>query len=194
MAETRKRNMLVILAMGLLVAALWPAMSFGQTSQDKPQPQQRPERPWMGRLAKELNLTPEQQKTLEEMRKARLEEFKTSRGQIVKARQQLREFMKDPKANEAKLDGLFDQISKARADQAKAALKSRLEWQKVFTAEQLEKMKAFRAQFESRLGGRFGFAGRGGFGRGFGFRHPGMGPFMRFHRPLWPMFHSWWLF
>ncbi len=186
MAETGKRNALVILAMGLLVAALWPAMSSGQTSQDKPQPQQQQERPWMGRLAKELNLTPEQQKTLEDMRKARMEEFKTSRDQTMKVRQQLRELMKDPKANEAKLDGLIDQMSKARADRAKAALKSRLEWQKVLTPEQLEKMKTLRARFEGRFGGRFG--------RGFGFGHPWMRRFMRFHRPLWTMFHSWWLF
>jgi hypothetical protein len=35
-------------------------------------------------------------------------------------------------------------MSKVRAEREKAALKNRLEWEKIFTAEQLEKIKSLR--------------------------------------------------
>ena len=65
--------------------------------------------------------------------------------------------MKDPKANAARIDGLIDGMSKLRADRLKAAIRTRGEFEKIFTPEQLEKMKAHRGG----LPGRRGFAGPG---------------------------------
>jgi Spy/CpxP family protein refolding chaperone len=144
-----------------------------------------------------LGLSPEQEKALETFRKARMDESRAFREEMMKLRGEMRELAKDPKAGEAKINGLIDKTAQLRAERAKAAFKHRGEVEKIFTPEQIEKMKAFRG----RLMNRQGMAGRGrmGFGR-MGFRGPGMsrfigpgvgrGPMGRFrslrHRPfLW---------
>jgi Spy/CpxP family protein refolding chaperone len=102
-----------------------------------------------------LNLTPEQKTKIEEFRKARQEESKAFFEQMRKLRTDLREMMKDPQANEKKIDGLIDEMSKLRADRMKRGLRNSLEMKKIFTPEQLEKMKDFRMRMERR-GMRFG--------------------------------------
>jgi hypothetical protein len=94
-----------------------------------------------------LGLTAEQEKALETFRKARMDENRAFREEMMKL----------------------------RAERAKAAFRHRGEVEKIFTPEQLEKMKTFRA----RVMDRPGMSGRGwmGFGR-MGFRGPGMGRFM----------------
>ena len=94
-----------------------------------------------------LGLTAEQEKALETFRKAHMDENRAFREEMMRL----------------------------RAERAKAAFKHRGEVEKIFTPEQLEKMRAFRG----RLMDRPGMAGRGrmGFGR-MGFRGPGMGRFM----------------
>ena len=90
-----------------------------------------------------LNLTPEQKTRLGEFRKARQEERKEFSEQDRKLRTELRELMKDPSANEKRIDGLIDEMSKLRASQMKSGIKHRQEMKKIFTPEQLEKMKDF---------------------------------------------------
>ncbi len=96
-------------------------------------------------LAREaLDLTPEQEKALEEFRKARAEEGRAFRDEMAKVRAERRELAKDPKANQAKLDALIDRTAKLRAEREKAAFRNRIERDKIFTPEQREKMKTFR--------------------------------------------------
>ncbi len=134
-----------------------------------------------------LNLTPEQEARLKELSKARLEERQAFQEKMTKMRGELREMMKDPKADEKKIEGLVDEMFKLRAAQFKNNIKQRNEIKKIFTPEQLEKMEKFRTRFmgrQMRRPGRF-FPGRrfspwgGLFGperfglpwdRGFGFR------------------------
>ncbi len=131
-----------------------------------------------------LNLTPEQKTKLEEFRKARQEENEAFFEQMRKMRTDLREMMKDPQANEKKIDGLIDEMSKLRADRMKRSLRNSQEMKKIFTPEQLEKMKDMRMRM-GRRAMRFGaFQGprgmrRMGPGRGMRpgrFFRRGMGP------------------
>jgi Spy/CpxP family protein refolding chaperone len=121
-----------------------------------------------------LGLTPEQEKSLEEFRKARREEGRAFRDEMMKVREEMRELAKDPKANQAKIDALIDRSAQLRAGREKAAFRNRAERDKIFSPEQLEKMKAFRG----RLMGRPGLAGPGRMGLGrVGMRGPGLGRF-----------------
>ena len=175
MTPMNKSHFGAALAAVVFVAALWPATARGQAQaapQDKPKTQ---ERSGMRERAREaLNVTPEQEKKIQEFRELRQKDSQAFREQMTKMRGEMRDLMKDPKANAAKIDGLIDNMAKLRADREKMAYRSRGEIEKIFTPEQLAKIKEFRGRFA----GRFGMAGRGGMGfgrpwmgrRGFGMR------------------------
>lgn len=141
------------------------AQAPGDQGDDRPMPRMR-------MAARDiLDLTTEQEKKLEAFRNARVEESRAFRGQMMKMRGELDELMKDPTANEAKINGAIDRMSNLHADRLKASVKSRAAWESVFTPEQLEKMNSYRGAFR----GRPGMMGRGRMAMG-----PGMG---RWHRP-----------
>jgi len=171
-----KRLTIMMVTGAFLAALVFPLLASAQGTQDKPaEKQAKPAEPGerLRMLERDiLDLTPEQEKKLEEFRLARQEEAKAFREQGEKLRTEYRELMKDPKANEAKLDGLIDQMSKLQAERMKAGLKNRLAREKIFTPEQLEKMKEYRGAFMNR--GRMGMMGRGPLGR-FGLNRFGMG-------------------
>jgi Spy/CpxP family protein refolding chaperone len=155
-----------IILSGMTAALVFLAFSFGfgQNPPEKPGFQGRGER-----LAEFLNLTPEQRTKLQEIRKARQEDRQAFREEMSKLGPQLREAVKDPKADEKKIDGLVDQMAQLRAAHLKSALHSLKDMEKVLTPEQLEKFRSVR----SRMGRRHGF------GRGFGperWMRPGWGP------------------
>ena len=156
-----------------LAAVLAPVFITAQEAQAPPPGGKNPPAKMQSREA--LGLSPEQEKALETFRKARMDENRAFREEMMKLRGELRELAKDPKAGEAKINGLIDKTAQLRAERAKAAFKHRGEVEKIFTPEQLKKMEAFRARTMDRPG----MAGRGrlGFGR-MGFRGPGrfMGP------------------
>lgn len=163
----RNKKMLLGLTTALFFLAL---SSFAQNPPEKAGPGGGGER-----LANFLNLTPEQKTKLDEIRKARQEDSQAFREEMSKLRPQLREALKDPKADEKKIDSLIDQMSQLRAARMKSAIRSAKDMQKILTPEQLEKFRNAR----SIMGWRRGF------GRGFGPRrgmHPGRGmrPFRGF--------------
>jgi Spy/CpxP family protein refolding chaperone len=170
MITPKKGRTGTLLAAVVLIAALWPGTARAQaqqTPQDKPQAQEKSR---MRDMARDLfNISPEQEKQIQALREARLKDGQTFREQMTKMRGEMRDLMKDPKANAAKIDGLIDGLSKLRADRQKAAFRTRGEWEKIFTPEQLEKMKTYRESFR----GRFGMSGRGRLGLG----RPWMGRF-----------------
>ncbi len=155
-----------------LAAILAAAFIVAQEAQAPAQGGKNP--PARMRLRGALGLSPEQEKALETSRKARRDENRVFREEMMKLRGEMRELAKDPRTNEAKINGLIDRAAGLRAERAKAAFKHRGEVEKIFTPEQLEKMEAFRARAMDRPGipGR----GRMGFGR-MGFRGPRMGGF-----------------
>jgi len=173
MTKMNSRLFIRVTAALFLAAILAAAFITAQESQAPPPAGKKPPAKMQSREA--LGLSPEQEKALETFRKARLDENREFRDEMQKMRGEMRELAKDPKAGEAKINDLIDKTARLRAERAKAAFKHRGEVEKIFTPEQIEKMKSFRA----RVMDRPGMAGRGrmGFGR-MGFRGPGMGRFM----------------
>ena len=173
MIKMNSRMFIRVTAALFLAAILAPAFITAQEAQAPPPAGKNPLGKMQPREA--LDLSPEQEKALETFRKARRGENRVFREEMMKLRGEMRELAKDPQANEAKINGLIDKTAQLRAERAKAAFKHRGEVEKIFTPEQLDKMRAFRARAMDRPG----MAGRGrmGFGR-MGFRGPGMGRFM----------------
>ncbi|HYA49371.1 MAG TPA: Spy/CpxP family protein refolding chaperone [Burkholderiales bacterium] len=180
MVKTHNTRIGTLLLAAVFAAALWPVAAGAQEQaapQDKPQAQ-APAR--LRDRARELfNITPEQEKQIREFREARLKERQAFRGQMTKMRIELGSLMKDPKANAAAINDLIDGMSRLRAERMKAAIRTRGEFEKIFTPEQLEKMKTQRRALVGRLGffgprmGRFmgpmgGWGMRPGFRAGFG--------------------------
>jgi Spy/CpxP family protein refolding chaperone len=147
------------------VFALIPLSSYGQP------------RDWRGRFEEYLNLTPEQRAKFDEFRKARIEERQAQFEKMQKLRTDLREAMKDPETNEAKLNGLIDEMSKFRAERMKRGLAMTREMRKILTPEQREKLAKMRDRMEFRREVR-SFRGRRNWDRGrvsdFGRRRPPM--------------------
>lgn len=183
MTKMNSPRFIRVMAALFLAAVLAPAFLTAQDAQAPPPGGKNPRAKMQPREA--LGLTPEQEKSLEEFRKARMEENRAFRDEMMKVREEMRALAKDPKANEAKINGLIDKRAKLQAERAKAGFKNRAAVEKIFTPEQLEKMKAFRARFEQRP--RFAGRGRMGMGRfrgpGFGMRRMGQFRPLR-HRPF----------
>lgn len=193
-----------VLAAVTLVAALWPLQAGAQAQkppQDKPWTQTQERTSLRRDMIKDLfNITPEQEKKIQEFSQARQKDRQAFRDEMTKMRGEMRDLMKDTKANAAKIDGLIDGLSKLRADREKMAVRTRGDWEKLFTPEQLEKMKKYRGAFMGRQGlgerGRFGL-GRPGMGRFMGMRGMGMGARgawgWRMHRlgRFWPRAFFW---
>ena len=153
----------------ILALVLFPTLSAAQDSQASAKPGQAPVERVGPRQA--LGLTPDQEKALEDFRKARREESRAFRDEMTKVREEMRGLAKDPQANRAKIDALIDKTARLRAEREKAAFRAREEHNKIFTPEQLEKMKAWRGRLMDRPGLAAGRA-RAAFGP-MGFRGPG---------------------
>jgi len=173
MIKMNSRLLIRVTASLFLAVILAAAFITAQEAQAPPPAVKKP--PVKMGPRESLGLTAEQEKALETFRKTRMDENRAFREEMMKLRGEMRELAQDPKAGEAKMNGLIDKTAELRAERAKAAFKHGGEVEKIFTPEQLEKLKTFRA----RVMDRPGMAGRGrmGFGR-MGFRGPGMGRFM----------------
>jgi Spy/CpxP family protein refolding chaperone len=119
-----------------------------------------------------LDLTPEQKSKLEEFRKKRQEERKESMENMWAVRKELRELMRDPEANEKKILGIYDQLTKLRSNRFEKFVRHRKEIKKILTPEQWEKLEMHKKRMARRRGM---FTGRRGFFR-CGFQQ------QRFHR------------
>ena len=92
---------------------------------------------------------------------------------MQKLRGELNPLLRDPKADPNKVNGLFDQIAKLGAEQAKKGFAGRQNLAKILTPEQLTKLQNFRG----RMG--MGPMGRGmGMGMGRGMAPMGRGQMM----------------
>ncbi len=148
----------------VLAIALWPVTA---KPQDKPAPPEKP-RPGARSLRQEMardlfDITSEQEKKLQELREARRRDHQAFREETVRMRGEMRDLMKDPKANAAKIEKLIDGRARLRAEREKQVLRSRGEREKNFTPEQLEKMRKYRDIFRERVGAGAGW--RAGAGR-----------------------------
>jgi len=93
-----------------------------------------------------LKLTPEQEAKLKDFETVRQGEMKAFREQMEKLHGELNPLLKDPKADQNKINGLIDQISKLNADRMKKGLANRNPLQKILTQEQLDKLNQARGR------------------------------------------------
>jgi Spy/CpxP family protein refolding chaperone len=173
MKTKTKRTFIRLTAAAFLAAVLFPV--FAAAQETKVAPPATKERPGRMLVREALDLTPDQEKALAELRQTRMAERKAYRDEMSKLRQELGELAKDPKSDQARIDALIDKTARLRAEREKAGFRNRDERNKIFTPEQLEKMKSFRA----RLANRPGRSGQGPAGLGrMGLRGPGrsLGP------------------
>lgn len=91
---------------------------------------------------------------------------------MAKVRDEMRQLRQDPQASQAKIDALIDKRAGLMAAHEKDAFRARAERNKIFSPEQLEKLRTMRARLADR-----GAAGRAWMGRGRGgqFFGPGAG-------------------
>ena len=155
-------------------------LSAGTFAQQPPAKPEKPAKPAPAQQGPQANmkdflqLTAEQESKLKDMQKTRQEEQKAFRGQMQKLRGELAPLLKDPKADQNKINGLVDQIAKLGADRTKKVLANRNPLQKILTPEQLEKMK----NAPPRMMGRGGMMGGRGMEPGMQGQGQGMGPGM----------------
>ncbi len=163
MKQLTRRTPVLSAAAVLLAAALIPIAAAGQEKTPPSQPAQpRLER---SRPLADLNLTTDQVKALEAFRAARREQAKAFRDDMAKIRDEMRGLRADPEANKAKIEALIDKRAALQAAHEKDVFRARSERDKIFTPEQLEKLKALRSRLAAR-----GAAGRAWLGRGYGGR------------------------
>jgi Spy/CpxP family protein refolding chaperone len=130
-----------------VIAAMVALVAFGLAAfaQEKPAEKARPASPAikapMAGMKVALQLTPEQEAKLKEFQKARQTENQAFGDQMKKLREDMQALRQADKPDSAKMNGLIDQIFKLQAERAKAGIKNAQEREKIFTPEQLEKMK-----------------------------------------------------
>jgi hypothetical protein len=168
----------------MTIIAMLAVAAFGLSlfAQEKPAPPAKPGQPDvqapLARVKDALNITPEQEIKIKEFNKNRAEAGKAFAEQMKKVRQDMQALRKDGQADPAKLNDLIDQSFKLRADQAKAGFKNAEVWKKIFTQEQLDKMKNVRSR-QGRMGLMGGGMSQGQMMRGHGRMMRGQGRMMR---------------
>jgi len=161
-----KKNMVL----ATVILGLFMFMALGLAAQEK---QQAPEpKAHMERMTgNPLDLTAEQQTKLEAMRKTHQAQSQALQDEMKKLRDEFRSLRDDPKADPKKVDALVDQMAKVQADQMKAGIRNRRDFESMLTPDQRAKMAKFRDRIREFRGGSRGFGpmqGNRGFGRGFG--------------------------
>ncbi len=144
------RKTIAVIRTGIAAAVLLiPLLS---RAQDNPGERgERQDRPRARMLARDLfDITPEQEAKLGQLRALRLESQKAFREEMAKLRDKRRELARDPMAHKAEIAALIDQEYKLRAEQAKREFRHRTEGNRIFTPEQLERMRTYRGAFSVR--------------------------------------------
>ncbi|NQT80845.1 MAG: Spy/CpxP family protein refolding chaperone [Candidatus Aminicenantes bacterium] len=161
----------VTLILVFLCFCLFPSNARGQTSE-------RPDKDVLRGFAGSrnfLDLTPEQESKLGELRKMRMEKRREFQKNMVALQEEIRKLMKDPEANEKEIIGLYDKVAKLRSSQFSEFVQFRKEMKKIFTPEQLEKLEKLESRITQRRGAiRGGFLAQRGFARAGRFAHRGM--------------------
>jgi len=109
-----------------------------------------------GRWAAELNLTKEQQDKLVELKKRQREETRPLRDEMYQKRQEMRQLFTNPATDDATILEKQKQMNALQQQMQGKMVQFRLEQRKVFTPEQLDKMKDLPQGF-----GRGACGGRG---------------------------------
>jgi Spy/CpxP family protein refolding chaperone len=181
----KKQTAALGVIIGFLLFTLLPL-----AAQEEPGPAPVPGEGFGPGLQKWLELSPDQQAKLKDMRSLRQEAMKGFREQRLKMREELNTLLADPQADPKKVDGLIDEMAKLQAAHLKSGFKFRRDMEKILTPQQLEKLQKAKTAFQ-RIRGQHRFLrqhpglrrfmgneffGRRGFNRPWGmrFRHSGL--------------------
>ncbi|MFQ6083647.1 MAG: Spy/CpxP family protein refolding chaperone [Candidatus Aminicenantia bacterium] len=93
---------------------------------------------------KELNLTTEQQKQLDELKFNHRKAIIDIQAKIKIARMELGKLLEDPKADSKKIDAKISELTQLHSTMLKNHVDFRMKLNKILTPEQLEKMKSLR--------------------------------------------------
>ncbi|MBM3296960.1 MAG: periplasmic heavy metal sensor [Candidatus Aminicenantes bacterium] len=139
----KKKLIVSLAALGFLAMLISPL-----AAQDEPG--SPPDRPFGSgaRMARWLELTPEQEAKLKDMRETRREANKGVFEKLDKMRRELGKALQDPQSDQKKIEGLVDEIHLLKAAQMKDGFKFRKEMEKVLTPAQLEKLKKAKGRME----------------------------------------------
>ncbi len=94
-----------------------------------------------GKIVKELNLAPEQQKSLEENRKAQREEMKKTHLEIKEKHAKLREALKNPDVTRAAVEPLVNEIKLLQAQLIDRRINGIFTVKEILTKEQFVKFQ-----------------------------------------------------
>lgn len=111
------------------------------------------------RMAQELNLSKDQLDKLAELRKRHWNDVQPLRDEMLKKRQEVRELFTNPASTDAAILAKQKELNALQQTMRDKAIQFRLEQRKVFTPDQLEKMKDF--QYGYGKGGKAYGKGRG---------------------------------
>lgn len=127
-------------------------------------------------LAKELNLTAEQKKKLEDIRFSQQRKAVSMRADVQVAEMDLRQLMRAERPDQRAIEAQIDKIADLRATLQKSRVATLLEMRSVLSPEQLKKWRELRTE-RPGLGGGPGMMGGRGMRAGHGMmRGQGMKP------------------
>jgi Spy/CpxP family protein refolding chaperone len=155
-------GLLVLMFLATASFAVGPGAGSGQAG-GSPGPQGGPGaglQSGHGWWASNLNLTKEQQDTLAALRKRQWEEVKPLREQMYQKRQEMRGLYTNPATEDATIIAKQKELNALQQQMQDKMVKARLQQRKVFTPEQLTKLKEMPD-------GR-GRGACGGYGKGWG--------------------------
>lgn len=122
------------------------------------------DRPAQGRAIQALDLTEDQEASLNEMRAAHQKDRQYALSQIREKEAHLQTLLSAPEKDRKAIDKTIDEIAEARADQMKSQLDNREELKEILSEEQIAQLDQLRGP-NGRRGGQ-GFARGAGAGQG----------------------------
>lgn len=155
--KTLTRKLALAVAALLLMLSLpffMPGQAFAQEG-DEPPPQDAPpgERPPNrndGELIRRLNLTPEQIKSIREIREQNAEEFRQNRQRLMRAQRGLDEAIYADNVEEADIEARAREVATAQTAVARHRALTELRIRRVLTSEQLNLLRRFRQEARER--------------------------------------------
>ena len=135
-AMLKKSLWIILPVLALFLAAAVAAPEFGRILENP-------------RIKKELKLTPEQEKSLKDLRFAAKEKSIDIDARIKKARLQMEQEMEKDEVDRDKVMGLLEETGKQQTELKKIAVGNMIEIKKILTPEQREKGKEMLAKWRA---------------------------------------------
>ncbi|MFH1441519.1 MAG: Spy/CpxP family protein refolding chaperone [Candidatus Omnitrophota bacterium] len=108
-----------------------------------------------GRIFEKLNLTPEQQKSLEGNRKIQREKMKELRAAMKEKQEQLQQALREPSADKASVEPIVNEIKTLQAQSLEYRIDGILAVKQILTPEQYAQFQQMVGKYKEGRKGRF---------------------------------------